>query len=212
MEEVRCALKLDKFMIFGHSHGSMLAVEYAIKYGELNKQHLQAIILSNASMSYPARIQYIKHLITTWPASAQEVVRQHKKSPGSNQAEMEAVMGKYLIAEHFIRVPMPQYMIDASQQANNDIVQHMFGSGPFFDTGPVSTWSVMDQLANVKTRTLLIVAKYDWAPQSNLEEAHRLMPNSEIFIAEGSHMSVFDDADNYFSALVSFIKRASNAQ
>jgi len=48
VEEVRRALKLDKFYLLGHSWGGMLAELYAQKY----QQHLKGLILSNVPGYY----------------------------------------------------------------------------------------------------------------------------------------------------------------
>src|SRR5579872_6085004 len=43
VEEVRRGLGLEKFYLYGHSWGGMLAYEYALKY----PQHLRGLIISN---------------------------------------------------------------------------------------------------------------------------------------------------------------------
>src|SRR3984885_13606805 len=43
VEEVRRGLGLEQFVLYGHSWGGMLAIEYALNY----PQHLRALIISN---------------------------------------------------------------------------------------------------------------------------------------------------------------------
>ena len=43
VEQVRAALGLDQFYLYGHSWGGMLAIEHALKY----QRHLKALVISN---------------------------------------------------------------------------------------------------------------------------------------------------------------------
>src|ERR1700747_1868397 len=45
VEEVRRGLGLDNFVLYGHSWGGILAMEYALKY----QQHLRGLVISNRS-------------------------------------------------------------------------------------------------------------------------------------------------------------------
>src|SRR5271166_5230166 len=56
VEQVRVALGLDRgsFVLYGHSWGGILAIEYALKY----QQHLSALVISNMMSSAPAYTEY----------------------------------------------------------------------------------------------------------------------------------------------------------
>src|SRR5438874_8875445 len=58
VEQVRAALGLTRFYLYGHSWGGMLAIEYALKYQE----HLKGLVISNMTASIPAYVAYINHL------------------------------------------------------------------------------------------------------------------------------------------------------
>ncbi len=55
VEQVRAALGLEQFVLYGHSWGGLLAVEYALKY----PQHLRGLVISNMTASIPL---YEKHM------------------------------------------------------------------------------------------------------------------------------------------------------
>src|SRR5579875_1822902 len=52
VEQVRAALGLDResFVLYGHSWGGILAIEYALRH----QQHLRALVISNMMSSVPA--------------------------------------------------------------------------------------------------------------------------------------------------------------
>ena len=59
VEEVRRGLGLDNFVLFGHSWGGMLAIDYALKY----QQHLRGLVISDmtaGTQSYLKRTAALK--------------------------------------------------------------------------------------------------------------------------------------------------------
>ena len=55
VEEVRRGLGLDNFVLYGHSWGGMLAIEYPLQY----QKHLRAIVISDMTASIPS---YLKRM------------------------------------------------------------------------------------------------------------------------------------------------------
>src|SRR5215472_16219270 len=61
VEQVRMALDLrpDNFVLFGHSWGGVLAIEYALKY----QRYLRALVISNMMSSVPAYNAYAERVL-----------------------------------------------------------------------------------------------------------------------------------------------------
>ena len=61
MEQVRRALGLDRdsFVLYGHSWGGILAIEYALRH----QQHLRALVVSNMMSSVPAYNAYAERVL-----------------------------------------------------------------------------------------------------------------------------------------------------
>src|SRR5580698_5450541 len=53
VEEVRRCLGLDNFVLFGHSWGGMLAIDYALKY----QQHLRGLVISDMAAGIQANLK-----------------------------------------------------------------------------------------------------------------------------------------------------------
>src|SRR5436190_9419033 len=58
VEQVRKGLGLDDFILYGHSWGAMLAIEYALKY----QSHLKGLVLSNMTASIKSYMEYMNVL------------------------------------------------------------------------------------------------------------------------------------------------------
>src|SRR5260221_13222696 len=58
VEQVRAALGVQDFYLYGQSWGGLLAIEYSLKYQE----HLRGLILSNITGSVESYVTYLNHL------------------------------------------------------------------------------------------------------------------------------------------------------
>ncbi len=88
LEEVREGLGFDQFVLFGHSWGGILAIEYALKYA----RHLRAMVISNMSAgmrSYMNRIAWWKQQL---PASVQKQVDRFDALGDYSSLEYETLM------------------------------------------------------------------------------------------------------------------------
>src|SRR5712671_2111301 len=54
VEQVRAALGLENFILYGHSWGGMLGIEYALKY----QRHLKALVVSDMTASIASYMAY----------------------------------------------------------------------------------------------------------------------------------------------------------
>jgi proline iminopeptidase len=61
VEEVRRGLHLDQFVLYGHSWGGMLAMEYALNYEE----HLRGLVISNMTAGIKSELKRLDELKTT---------------------------------------------------------------------------------------------------------------------------------------------------
>ena len=60
---------------------------------------------------------------------------------------------------------------------------------------------------NIKNKTLVIGGKYDSMREADLKKMSELIPQCRFNICEnGSHLSMWDDQENYFKFLLAFIR------
>ena len=65
IEQVREALDLEDFYLFGHSCGGLFAIEYALNY----QSHLKGLILGSVTGSMQSYMTHINHVREQLPAS-----------------------------------------------------------------------------------------------------------------------------------------------
>jgi len=91
---------------------------------------------------------------------------------------------------------------------NSKIYNLMQGPNEFIITGSFKNWDVTSQLHRIKTRALLIGARYDEMDPDEMRRIATLMPNARAVISSrGSHMCMYDDQEWYFRNLIAFLKQ-----
>jgi proline iminopeptidase len=204
VEEVRRALNLENFYLYGQSWGALLATEYALKYG----QNLKGLILSNMTASIESYEKYAAELRRELPADIIEILDKYEAVNDFENPEYQAAMFGSVYAKHFCRLPeFPAPLADAFQKLNHQVYQTMQGPNEFVISGNLKNWDKWKDLPRIETPTLVIGARYDTMNPEDLQKMSELMPNARLAICEnGSHLTLYDDQECYFRHLLEFLR------
>ncbi len=203
VEEVRRGLGLDNFILYGHSWGGTLAMEYALNY----QQHLRGLVISNmtaGTKSYLKRTAAIKLQLPPEKLARLNALeaKQDYDSPDYEKIMMEDLYPKMICRTH----PWPNSVDRAFAHANQTIYVQMQGKSEFLVTGNLKDWERWDRLHEIKVKTLTIGARYDEMDPEDMKKMATLMPNASSFICpNGSHLCMWDDQDFYFKHLLNFL-------
>ena len=205
VEQVRQGLGLENFYLLGHSWGSMLAMEYLQKY----QGHVKAAVLSNMTAGIKSYVEYsvkLKEELFT-PAEIKKYDSLDKLQQYGSPEYQELLMGK-LYSNVVCRLnPWPEPLMRAFKKANSSIYIQMQGVDEFHVTGNFKNWEMWDRLPNIKVPTLVIGGEKDEMNPEDMKKEGRLIPNSRTYLCpDGSHMSMYDDQQNYFNNLIAFLK------
>lgn len=203
VEEVRQALGLENFYLYGQSWGGLLAMEYALKYQE----HLKGLIISNMTASVPSYVNYLNRLRTELPQEKQDILRKYEEKGDFFAPEYEQIMIGEIYAKHLCRVvPWPDPVARDSSHMNTQIYNFMQGPNEFIVIGNLKDWDRWNDISKIEVPTLLIGAKYDTMDPLEIRKMGTLIPHSKVHICEnGSHLAMYDDQEEYFRGLLSFL-------
>jgi proline iminopeptidase len=97
VEQVRVALGLDRenFVLYGHSWGGILAIEYALRY----QQHLRGLVISNMMSSVPDYNAYAERALM--PQMDQAALAQIKSLEAAGQTDDPRYM-ELLTEQHYV--------------------------------------------------------------------------------------------------------------
>ncbi len=210
VEQVRKALGLDSsnFYLLGQSWGGILAMEYALKY----QDKMKGLIISNMMSSVPEYNAYAQEVLG--PQMDPEVYREIKALEAAEDFENPRY-GELLFAhyytEHVLRMPpdqWPESLMRIFKHANNQVYVHMQGYSEFGITGDATLkdWDIKDRLKELTVPTLVIGAQYDTMDPKHMEwMAGEVAHGRYLHCPNGSHLSQYDDQQNYFAGVIDFI-------
>jgi proline iminopeptidase len=206
VEAVRRALGLEQFVLYGHSWGAILGIEYALKYG----QHLSKLVLSDMTAGIADYIVYADRIRAQLPAKDRATLAKYEALNKTDDPAYQAVIMR-IYAQHVLRLPQwPKPVSYAIEHANQRIYNLMQGPNEFVITGNLKSWDRWGDLHNIKTPTLVMGAKYDEMNPDSIRREGRLIPGAKTWISEhGSHLCMWDDQKAYFAALLGFLKGAA---
>jgi len=205
VEEVRRGLGLDHFVLYGHSWGGILAIEYALN----QQQHLRGLVISNMTAgmkSYLKRTAALKSQLlapaTLTRFNAMEAAKDY------DNPEYQRILMEELYPKMICRIqPWPEPVTRAFRASNEKIYNQMQGKSEFEVTGNLRDWERWDRLHEIKVKTLTMGAAHDEMDPEDMQKMARLMPNATSAICpNGSHLALWDDQAVYFRHLIGFLK------
>lgn len=204
VEEVRTGLGLSKFVLFGHSWGGMLGIEYALKY----QQNLKALVISDMTASIASYMAYIGELRKTWPKDVVETMARYEAKGDYENPEYQKVVFETLYTKYLCRTnPWPEPVERAFKKLATKVYGTMQGPNEFVITGNFKNWDRWADLPKIKVPVLLLAARHDTMSVKDKERMAKLIPNSRLVVCEnGSHLAMYDDQEAYFKGLVGFLK------
>lgn len=207
IDQVRDALGLDRVHLYGHSWGSMLAVEHLLA-GVVG---VMSLTLASPWLSTPRYIRDVQALASQLPGDAPATIEAlangQEVSPESADS---AVFAFY--REHFLR---DEALLAALFESGppGPAYEAMWGSNEFVSTSPVlAEVDLTERLGELSLPVLLLCGEHDTCTPDTTRFFQSLIPDSERVVLLGcSHMSILEDPDAHIAAVSDFLTRVENA-
>lgn len=205
VEEVRRALGLEHFVLYGHSWGGILAIEYALHH----QQHLRGLVISNMTagvQSFLKRAAFIKNQL---PPDTRARLAALEAKEDYDSPDYQKIMMEDLYTKMVCRLqPWPEPLSRTFRHVNDKIYNSMQGKSEFLVTGNLKDWERWDRLHEIKVKALTIGAQYDEMDPQDMKKMAGLMADADYaFCPRGSHMCMWDDQEAYFKHLLDFLHK-----
>jgi proline iminopeptidase len=181
MEKVRQYFKLDSVVLLGHSWGTVLALEYAVRY----PQRVSRMILMNPA---PASADDYKQLRKEWLETRPDDTVRRKAIAASaayQEGDPEAVTAYYRIhfKPAFARTEdyekfMPR--LRASFTKEGILKARAVEDRLMKDTWSKSEYNLLPELKRLKIPTLVIYSDHDFIPTGTAEHITQAIPNARM--------------------------------
>ena len=203
VEEVRQGLGLNHFVLFGHSWGGVLALEYALTY----QRHLRGLVISNMTAGMQSYLKHTSALKALIAPKNRSRLAELEAAGDYDNPDYERIMMEDAYPQMICRLkPWPEPVTRSFAHANLKIYNQMQGKSEFLVTGNLKEWERWDRLHEITIPTLTIGAEHDeMAPDDMRRMARLLARGRNLYCPNGSHMAMWDDQRVYFDGLLGFL-------
>jgi proline iminopeptidase len=204
LEALRAHLGLDRFDLYGHSWGGMLATDYALAHQE----RLRSLVLASTIADAALLQREMKRLLESFPADLRDTLRRHEAAGTTESAEyQDAIRAVYEV--HLCRCdPWPPEVEETFKDFAMDVYVPMWGPSEFAYDGNLSDWNRVDRLHEIRVPTLITVGRHDELTPACSEQIQQEIPHSELVVfEEGSHMTFWEEPERYLEVVDDFLQR-----
>lgn len=203
LKQLLLALKIKEFYLYGHSWGTMLGLDYYLKY----PKGIQALILASPCISTRLWINDEDTLISTLPDSIQFFIKQSMKNVKSDSLKIKEALDYYSNSFYSRKQPISADLDSSRSQFGTNVYEFMWAKEEFGATGTLRDYDRTGDLKKIKVPTLYITGEFDAARPSTVKYFHSLTPNSKfIVINNAGHHTMHDNPEENIEAIQTFIK------
>ncbi len=206
LDSLRRALHLERIHLYGHSWGSMLALEYLAT----KPAGIASVTLASPLITSAAWIRDGQALMKTMPDSIQRVAATHEAAGTTSSREYQdasfAFMKRYVYG---MEPPFPPEVDSAIAGYNTLVYETMWGPSEFNPTGSLKHFDRSAVLEELRVPVLFTVGRHDEAIPETVQRFARMVPNAELRVFERSaHMAMVTERDTYADAVRTFLRSA----
>jgi proline iminopeptidase len=201
---VRAALDLDRVHLFGHSWGTMLAVDYLLG----RPTGVLSAVLASPCISMPRWITDLAEYRRDLPPDVQDALDRNEAAGTTDSPEYaQATLAFY--ERHLCRVQPPPYPLIASMQgAGAEPYLTMWGPTEFYVTGNLHGYDRTPRLGELALPVLFTCGRYDEATPAATRDYAQHLPGAGVAIFEQSaHVPHLEEPDAYVEVLRGFLRR-----
>jgi len=204
VEQVKKALGLKEFYLYGQSWGTILAVEYYFAHPE----GIKGIILASPALSGRLWIRDSKLLVSQLPDTLQQIIREHEKDKSFDSPEYQEALMIYYRKHVARRVPWSADIDSTFKYLGEEVYVHMNGPSEFTFTGTLQHYDATGRLHNIRIPSLFICGEYDEARPETTKYYASLVPESEfVVIKNAAHMTMQDNPEEDLRAIRDFLDK-----
>ena len=208
LDSLRRALHLDRIHLYGHSWGSMLALEYlATKPAGIVSVTLASPLITSAAWAHDGQL-----LLKTMPDSIQRIVAAHEAAGTTASQQYQdaslAYMKRYVFG---METPFPPEVDSAMAGYSPFVYETMWGPSEFNPTGSLKDFDRSAVLRELRMPVLFTVGRQDEAVPETIQRFARAVPNARVRIFEKSaHMAMLTERATYADSVRAFLRAAES--
>lgn len=207
LENLRQGLGLDRFILFGHSWGGMLAQAYTLEF----PQNITRLVLADTFSSIADLNETLARMRAAVPPEIEAVYQKHERAGIYRQGDRYP--NEYQAALDFayepvnLSVPAPDYLQHVFSRLSYPVYRTMWGEESEFKvTGTLAAFDAEARLHEIQVPTLVIAGAQDMPTEAMARKTAQAIPNAQLEIFPHSrHFPFLEEPERFFEVLRAFI-------
>jgi proline iminopeptidase len=202
LDALRAHLGLERVHLYGHSWGTMLAVEYY----QAHPQHVASMVLASPALEAAAWERNVRELLKTLPDSMQRAVTVREAEQNYTAPDYQAAVGEFYNRFVYLR-PIAADLDSMFERMNAPLYQYMWGPSEFTATGTLKTYDATSKLKEVAVPVLFTVGEFDEAGPDVVRRHAALTPGAHVVvIPDAAHITQWDNPEVNLEAVRTFLR------
>jgi proline iminopeptidase len=204
VDAVRRALGLHGVILYGHSRGSMLAIEYLCQG---RGSRVRKLVLAGALASEPQYLAGTRRLLAQMPNQAGERILALDAAGRSDTPEYHRLVQAFYDLYVCRREPLPREVQETYDSLGKSIAYGvMNGPNEFTVTGVIRDWDRRSDLSPLRLPTYITTGEFDEVMLACHQTIQRAIKGSKLRIFSGcSHLTMNEKPREYVSAVRRFL-------
>jgi proline-specific peptidase len=204
VSQLRMALQLSRVHLFGHSWGTMLAMDYVLTH----PPGLTSLVLAGPILSNTRYLAELARLRRELPRDVQDTLDRYEAAGTFADEAYQAALQVFYRRHLSPLDPPPEADQRAGAGANSTVYETMWGPSEFIVTGNLSGYERTERLHEVNVPTLFTCGRHDLTTPEATSWYQSLVPDAEIAIFEDSaHGPHVEEPERYLQTLRDFLHR-----
>jgi proline iminopeptidase len=196
------ALKIKDYYLYGHSWGTMLGLDYYLKYPD----GIKALIMASPCINLNLWAKDADTLISLLPDSIQFYLKQSITNTNLDSIKIKEALDCYYNSYYTRKQPLSADFDSADSQNGTNLYEYMWGKQEFSVTGTLKEYDRTSDLNRIKVPTLYIAGEFDAARPNTVKYYQTLTPKARLIIIKNAgHDTMQDNPEENNKAIQTFI-------
>lgn len=203
LEEVVSAMGLERMHLLGHSWGTWLGTEFALR----NQARIARYVIADGDCDTPHLVGQLERLRSALGHDTVEMMKRREAAGTIEHPEYQAAI-TLLNYRHVCRLDnWPAPLTRSLEKWNMGPYNTIQGPNEFTYTGNIRDWSLIPKLGSLRVPCLVLCGEFDELPPPCSYRIHNALPDSLLHVFPGcSHMPFYEDPAAYFERLLQFLE------
>ncbi|HMO18717.1 MAG TPA: proline iminopeptidase-family hydrolase [Oligoflexia bacterium] len=202
IETIREFFKIKTVILHGHSWGTILALEYALRYPE----RVRGIVFESPCINISRWKLDSEKFLESLSQKSRDAINNARSTYRFNSKEFIEAVDEYNQRYLHPDRPQPDLLLKCNQNSSTEVYTTMWGPCEFIVSGSLKDYDRSSSLSSLSVPVLYTAGEHDEVSLETLEGYARETPGSYYKIFDGAHHFPHLEAENeYLTVMKDFL-------